>query len=339
MEKKEIESSAHHKGEIERHVQKGVAIEPAMGSMVNIQFTLKKEITSPKIEGFVQKTLKVIDKYGLHARPVASLVKAFGSCKSTVTVLIGKEKANGKSILDLMLRGPNCKPAGNVIEIRFKGEHAKQEMDDAMVRLFKDSDNNQLEEFKEYSSNIDIRECHGVEEKLKRISELIEIEKDSFLDNTLKEKDLQAIAEELRRLSNMKGIRNDILHLMQREPIKAETSIEVYAKHDGLTIHVCGKDSKVRKIEAKNVSPQLASRFHHTAIIKPLDEFVNEIKSGLSDESHAYAIEWISTKFEKYKRTLNAFLEAPMSDFSQTFSEVLKARMKYEHHDFIDVKN
>lgn len=336
MKAKEIGGSAHHEKEIERHVPKGIAVEPAMGSTVNIQFTLKKMIDHQKIEGFVQQSLKVVDKAKFHARPAAALVKAFGSCKSDVAVLIGGEKANGKSILDLMMHGPNCKGVGDLIEIRVKGKNAKQEMTEAIERLFKDSGN---DHFEKYSSDINIEGYPDVEDKLKRISEMIELEKESFLDTTLKEKDLHVIAEELRRLSNMKGIRNDILHLMQREPIKAETSIEVYAKHDGLMVHIYGKDSKVRKIEAKNVSPQIASKFHHTAIIKPLDEFVSELKKELSDESHAYAVEWINTKFEEYKRTLKAFLEAPMSEFSQTFSEVLKARMKYEHHEFIDVKH
>lgn len=42
---------------------------------------------------------------GLHARPAATLVKAAGQCKGTVTIIKGDKRVNAKSIISLLTAG------------------------------------------------------------------------------------------------------------------------------------------------------------------------------------------------------------------------------------------
>jgi len=51
----------------------------------------------------VEKKLVIKNKSGLHARPAALFVQVANKFESDITVIKGKEKANGKSIMGILM--------------------------------------------------------------------------------------------------------------------------------------------------------------------------------------------------------------------------------------------
>jgi len=66
----------------------------------------------------IKKVFKIQNKYGLHARPAALLVKTSGKFKSEINIAKDGIVANGKSIMGLMTL---VAESGSEIEITVEG--------------------------------------------------------------------------------------------------------------------------------------------------------------------------------------------------------------------------
>ncbi|MBN2366500.1 MAG: HPr family phosphocarrier protein [Calditrichaeota bacterium] len=74
----------------------------------------------------IQKSFKIINKTGLHARPAAILVKTTGKFKSQIFITKDGEKVNGKSIMGIMTLAAE---RGSIIEVTVDGPDEKAAMD------------------------------------------------------------------------------------------------------------------------------------------------------------------------------------------------------------------
>ena len=70
----------------------------------------------------VEKTVAIKNKQGLHARPAALFVQIANKFDSDVTVVKGKTKVNGKSIMGIMMLEAG---KGSKVTIIAKGEDAE----------------------------------------------------------------------------------------------------------------------------------------------------------------------------------------------------------------------
>ena len=73
----------------------------------------------------VSKTVTVINKSGLHARPAGELAKACMACESEVWINFNDKKVQPKSILNLMAA---CIKCGAQIEICCEGPKEEEEL-------------------------------------------------------------------------------------------------------------------------------------------------------------------------------------------------------------------
>ncbi|HEX6134827.1 MAG TPA: HPr family phosphocarrier protein [Longimicrobiales bacterium] len=83
-----------------------------------------------------ERTVTIVNKYGLHARPAAEFVKLAGTFRSEITVRKDDIEVNGKSIMGMMMLAAEC---GTSITIRATGEDAPtavEELADLVTRRF-----------------------------------------------------------------------------------------------------------------------------------------------------------------------------------------------------------
>jgi len=73
----------------------------------------------------LERTVTIKNKQGLHARPAALFVQIANKFDSDVTVIKGKNKVNGKSIMGIMMLEAG---KGSKVTIVTKGEDAQQAM-------------------------------------------------------------------------------------------------------------------------------------------------------------------------------------------------------------------
>lgn len=73
----------------------------------------------------IKKILKIQNKYGLHARPAALLVKTTGKFHSNINIAKDGVVANGKSIMGLMTL---VAESGSEIEVIVDGEDEEEAM-------------------------------------------------------------------------------------------------------------------------------------------------------------------------------------------------------------------
>ena len=66
-----------------------------------------------------ERTVKIVNKLGLHARPAAEIVKTAARFKSNITIIRDDLEVNGKSIMGVMMLAAEC---GSSILIRAEGE-------------------------------------------------------------------------------------------------------------------------------------------------------------------------------------------------------------------------
>jgi phosphocarrier protein len=78
------------------------------------------------------RTLKVINRFGLHARPAAMVVEAASKFDCEVTLTKDGMSANGKSIMSVMLLAAE---PGSEVELSAEGPQAEQ-VADAIDLLF-----------------------------------------------------------------------------------------------------------------------------------------------------------------------------------------------------------
>lgn len=73
----------------------------------------------------VSKTITVLNKSGLHARPASELAKIATKCDSDVLIKVGEKNINPKSILNIMSAAIRC---GTEIEVQCTGDTEEQDL-------------------------------------------------------------------------------------------------------------------------------------------------------------------------------------------------------------------
>lgn len=79
----------------------------------------------------VERSVQILNKNGLHARPAAEIVKAAARFKSDITISREDIEVNGKSIMGVMMLAAEC---GSSVRIRASGDDAREAVD-ALVAL------------------------------------------------------------------------------------------------------------------------------------------------------------------------------------------------------------
>jgi phosphocarrier protein HPr len=74
----------------------------------------------------VERTVQILNKNGLHARPAAEIVKLAAKYRSEITISRDGTEVNGKSIMGVMMLAAEC---GASIVLRAEGEDADQAID------------------------------------------------------------------------------------------------------------------------------------------------------------------------------------------------------------------
>ncbi|HZF67149.1 MAG TPA: HPr family phosphocarrier protein [Gemmatirosa sp.] len=69
----------------------------------------------------VERSVQILNKNGLHARPAAEIVKAASKFKSDITISREDIEVNGKSIMGVMMLAAEC---GSTILVRASGPDA-----------------------------------------------------------------------------------------------------------------------------------------------------------------------------------------------------------------------
>ena len=74
----------------------------------------------------VERTVQILNKNGLHARPAAEIVKVAAKFTSEITLARDDMTVNGKSIMGVMMLAAEC---GASIVLRADGADAEQALD------------------------------------------------------------------------------------------------------------------------------------------------------------------------------------------------------------------
>jgi phosphocarrier protein HPr len=74
----------------------------------------------------VERTVQILNKNGLHARPAAEIVKLAAKYTSEITLSRDGTEVNGKSIMGVMMLAAEC---GASILLRATGDDAEQAID------------------------------------------------------------------------------------------------------------------------------------------------------------------------------------------------------------------
>ena len=73
-----------------------------------------------------ERTVQIVNKNGLHARPAAEIVKLAAKYESNIVVIKDDLDVNGKSIMGVMMLAAEC---GSSITFRAEGPDAEQALD------------------------------------------------------------------------------------------------------------------------------------------------------------------------------------------------------------------
>jgi len=73
-----------------------------------------------------ERSVRVINKLGIHARPAAEIVKTASRFKSNITIVRDDLEVNGKSIMGVMMLAAEC---GSTIVIRAEGDDEDATLD------------------------------------------------------------------------------------------------------------------------------------------------------------------------------------------------------------------
>ena len=79
----------------------------------------------------VERTVQIVNRQGLHARPAAEIVKLAAKYKSDITLQRDDLEVNGKSIMGVMMLAAEY---GSSLQLRASGEDAQQAVD-ALAQL------------------------------------------------------------------------------------------------------------------------------------------------------------------------------------------------------------
>jgi phosphocarrier protein len=80
----------------------------------------------------ITKTVKIINKAGMHTRPAATIVKIASKFKSDFFISKDGFRINAKSIIGVMTLAAEC---GSELELEFNGED-EQPMSEEIINLF-----------------------------------------------------------------------------------------------------------------------------------------------------------------------------------------------------------
>lgn len=73
-----------------------------------------------------ERTVTIVNKNGVHARPAAEIVKTAGKFASNITIVRDDLEVNGKSIMGVMMLAAEC---GSQIVLRATGTDADAAID------------------------------------------------------------------------------------------------------------------------------------------------------------------------------------------------------------------
>jgi len=73
-----------------------------------------------------ERTVQIVNKAGLHARPAAEIVKLAAKYASDITVVRDELEVNGKSIMGVMMLAAEC---GSTLQLKAEGPDAKEALD------------------------------------------------------------------------------------------------------------------------------------------------------------------------------------------------------------------
>jgi phosphocarrier protein len=74
----------------------------------------------------IERTVKIANKQGLHARPAAEIVKIAAKFQSEITLVKDEMEVNGKSIMGVMMLAAEC---GSSLVLRADGADAEGAVD------------------------------------------------------------------------------------------------------------------------------------------------------------------------------------------------------------------
>ena len=74
----------------------------------------------------VERTVQIMNKNGLHARPAAEIVKIAAKFTSEITLKRDDMEVNGKSIMGVMMLAAEC---GSSLQLRADGADAEQALE------------------------------------------------------------------------------------------------------------------------------------------------------------------------------------------------------------------
>jgi phosphocarrier protein HPr len=77
----------------------------------------------------VERTVRIVNSLGLHARPAAAFVKIAGRYRCHIAVRKDEMEVNGKSIMGMMALAAEC---GSELQLRADGEDAEQAVGELM---------------------------------------------------------------------------------------------------------------------------------------------------------------------------------------------------------------
>lgn len=73
-----------------------------------------------------ERTVQIVNKAGLHARPAAEIVKLAAKYASDITVMRDELEVNGKSIMGVMMLAAEC---GSMLQLKAEGPDAAEALD------------------------------------------------------------------------------------------------------------------------------------------------------------------------------------------------------------------
>ena len=73
-----------------------------------------------------ERTVQIVNKAGLHARPAAEIVKLAARYASAITVVREDLEVNGKSIMGVMMLAAEC---GSTLQLKAEGPDAAEALD------------------------------------------------------------------------------------------------------------------------------------------------------------------------------------------------------------------
>ena len=80
----------------------------------------------------VERSVQILNKNGLHARPAAEIVKVLARYQSDVTIIRDGTEVNGKSIMGVMMLAAEC---GSTLTLRAEGNDAEEALDALSVLI------------------------------------------------------------------------------------------------------------------------------------------------------------------------------------------------------------